>query len=864
MKLEDQSKIDAIQKAIDREDERLKKVTEQKIAVIKKGENKTLSHDAKGLGADKIAGDKHDDFEDEMKNFSSFFNGKFDPKKKYKNKKTGNIIAIDGYTDGIVYVRGISSTVEGRKKVKHVPGEDFEKFMEDYEEEGVKKKKEKITKEIFEERYISLSGKAFFVSDKKEGKWIFISKNFDDKKGVEVSMGNDSSKRKQKRKVSKRILVKDVEKMEKLLSEYRYQEGSASQNDKESDVEEIEKDLIEDLGGKKFEEKEAQERAKKIEELKQAVEKRRKEYLEADYKRKGAFKRLGNFFGKVFKEKEEKNLENDQEIAWYRAYYDDALMNYKNALLEDAKSRGASDKELLDIAKTFQLEANINIADVNHQVKIENQEGRFSGFIKEHSMDLVQRYKKLSLAKKIAIGAAFGGAALGAGYLGAAAVGAVGSAVAVRRAFLALVTGTTTSLTLEAMGKKKTEENIEKGMSSLEEKMMRLTEEEKFNLINEIIGNDIKDEDNNINKIKNKNLRHLAYGVAAGAATMLLPKITRAFSEKTGAGEWAKEHIFGKTIQQEVPGAGKTVPEAIADAEKPEAGQVPENNIPEKTIEKAETVLEVQKGSSLEGSIIQHIKGHPEFIEKYNELNGGRSFNAGQIAHRMALDYADKYPESFPQGPPSLVHEGTEIKINPETMEIEDIQSEEKLGYLPENDTDSKIRPEEMKTPSFEENQQEILNKELSEMDASDREKIMRNFQRELEENERETSAMEDQPASKYNTNEPWKYDEDLEKLKEKNREIWSNIFKEDSIPNILSKARKEICMGNIGNWRQVKDLAIDNPNAFSSVDEEIKKGISGFYAQSYNLIGDSAKPKSGESIAKWTERVVKLIVRRK
>ena len=199
------------------------------------------------------------------------------------------------------------------------------------------------------------------------------------------------------------------------------------ENSKESRSDNDAKDSAEKKAEK---EKEAQERAEKIEELKQEVEKIRKEYLEADYKRKGAFKRLGNFFGKVFKEKEEKNLENDQEIAWYRAYYDDALMNYKNALLEDAKLKGASDEELLDIAKIFQVEANINIADINHQVKVENQEGRFSGFIKEHSMELVQRYKKLSLAKKIAIGAAFGGAALGAGYIGAAAVGAVGSAVA--------------------------------------------------------------------------------------------------------------------------------------------------------------------------------------------------------------------------------------------------------------------------------------------------------------------------------------------------------------------------------------------------------------------------------------------------
>jgi hypothetical protein len=192
--------------------------------------------------------------------------------------------------------------------------------------------------------------------------------------------------------------------------------------------------------------REAQERGEKIEYWRLEVEKRRKDYLEADFQKKNSFKRIGGFFGKMFKNKEERNLENDYELAWFRANYDDALLEYKDALLEDAKLQNASDKELMDIAKIFQVEANSNIADGSFKVKIEHQEGKFSGFIKEHSLSLFERYKKLSPVTKIAAGAAFGLSALGAGYLGGATAEVVGSAVLARKAFLSFVTGVSTYL----------------------------------------------------------------------------------------------------------------------------------------------------------------------------------------------------------------------------------------------------------------------------------------------------------------------------------------------------------------------------------------------------------------------------------
>jgi len=53
--------------------------------------------------------------------------------------------------------------------------------------------------------------------------------------------------------------------------------------------------------------------------------------------------------------------------------------------------------------------------------------------------------------------------------------------------------------------------------------------------------------------------------------------------------------------------------------------------------------LAVKKGGSIEKSIIDYLGDHKDLIDKYNsttELSGGHKLNAGQIAHRMALEYA--------------------------------------------------------------------------------------------------------------------------------------------------------------------------------------------------------------------------------
>jgi len=78
-------------------------------------------------------------------------------------------------------------------------------------------------------------------------------------------------------------------------------------------------------------------------------------------------------------------------------------------------------------------------------------------------------------------------------------------------------------------------------------------------------------------------------------------------------------------------------------------------------------------GDSIESSIRDHFRANPDLIEKYNQLNGGRKFNAGQIAHRMFLEYGNKH---------DLVHAGAQVNMSADGMRIENVTGDEHMGVL--------------------------------------------------------------------------------------------------------------------------------------------------------------------------------------
>ena len=393
----------------------------------------------------------------------------------------------------------------------------------------------------------------------------------------------------------------------------------------------------------------------KIEQVKAELERERKDYVEMDYKKNKAYKRLGKFFGTFFKEKRDSTRETDSDVAYYRAHYDQKLFEYKTLLLDEAKADGASNIELGNLVKSFAAEDFLNLADTNLQVKIEHNEGKLSGFVKEHSMELVQNYRKLSLAKKLAIGAAFGGgAALLAGG-GAIAAGIAVSAVAVRRAFMGLVMGTTVAIGMESRDRKKAEQAVEKEADEFAKSLEGLSDEERYKKALENAERALTlSEDNRLESEKNKNLRNLATGALVG----------------TFIGSGYASELFG--------GAGRRIAGLFGyHAEVPTGGAGAAVEHVDKNID----LEAIKDGGNIQASIRNYYRLHPDLIDKYNELHGGgKKFDAGQIAERLWHESGmDK----------DLVHEGAQVHLSPDGMHLVSVTGDDNMGYLPEKEIET-------------------------------------------------------------------------------------------------------------------------------------------------------------------------------
>jgi len=457
------------------------------------------------------------------------------------------------------------------------------------------------------------------------------------------------------------------------------------------------------------------ERKDRLAQIKNEVEQTRKEYAEMDYKKKKAWNRLKSFMPSLFKNQREE----DQDVAFCRARYDNKLFEYKNFLLEDAKENGLSGKELGDLVRLFTVEANLNMADTHTEVKIEHHEGKISGKLKNFSSKMIENYRKLPITQKLAIGAAF----LGMGTLTSAVgigVGAFATATALRRFFMGAVTGTGIAVGLEMRGRGKTEQNINKEVENFTKNAEGLSDEKKYEAVQNIIDQLIYDEDQKINKIKNTNLRNLVAGVGvgsivgSGAASEILRggwhKITGVYDDYLeGVLQKSRETLnqhygmagggthsaaptgpsvanpvdnTGVGSHTEVPaGPALKVPTDNAGAglhsEAPvgpalegstdNAGAGLHSEAPVGPALENPINLEIKSGSSLEGTIIKSLK------------DGGMGVKeAGTKAHLMAMDYAkekgipfEKLNKTFP---------GQDLKLSPDGTKIINLSGGEGIG----------------------------------------------------------------------------------------------------------------------------------------------------------------------------------------
>ncbi|HEX7586612.1 MAG TPA: hypothetical protein VF390_03205, partial [Patescibacteria group bacterium] len=270
-------------------------------------------------------------------------------------------------------------------------------------------------------------------------------------------------------------------------------------------------------------ERTTRERQERLVQLKTEVEQARKEYVEMDYKKNKAHKRLAKFFGNFFDTSINTSWEADKDVAQCQYFYENKLFEYKNLCLDDAKESGTLGKKLGAELNKFSVDDRAELADVHDQVKVEHHEGRMSGFIKNHSMEIVQFYKKLPLYQKIGIGAAFGiaGGIVTTGSMFAVAgaagyAGYVASAAAMRRVFMGIVTGTTVAVGLEANTRKNMEAAKEEKEKEFASQLEGKSVDEIYNLIKGNISEINSKQELKLSKTKNKNLRNLAIGAGVG------------------------------------------------------------------------------------------------------------------------------------------------------------------------------------------------------------------------------------------------------------------------------------------------------------------------------------------------------------
>lgn len=411
---------------------------------------------------------------------------------------------------------------------------------------------------------------------------------------------------------------------------------------------------------------------KSLDELWKEVEEKRKKYLEKDFQHSKISSRLKSIFGSFLKEKGEKN-QSEEELEKYRKDYQMALRNHQEAV--SVKKETLSEAEILKIAENY-LRENLTTADTLTQIKIENQEGKFSGFMKNHAQEWVEKYRKMPLAKKIAIGAAFSLVSAGAVYATPMLFGFAGAAITAKRVFGGLVTGTSVSLGFEARSRKKAEEKIQDKIKDLEpskvkedlklegeegETVKKAIEMERLQLLEGMINDSIKKvtSEENLRIIKNRNSRHLIYGIAAGTAgAVVAPKIFSYISEFIHA-DHSPSHWGGLEPSESAVPQGVATPETPV-SKVPIPENAPSQEVPtsEVGVDENEIIIGVEKGDTLwRMTYNQLLEKFPSFKELPEE---GRTYFIS-----CCLEEMKKNLEEFGLKDPDLLQPGQKINFTP-------------------------------------------------------------------------------------------------------------------------------------------------------------------------------------------------------
>jgi hypothetical protein len=433
---------------------------------------------------------------------------------------------------------------------------------------------------------------------------------------------------------------------------------------------------------------------KKIEELDIC----RKEYLEKDYDKTAALKRIGNFFsGNAGKKgaaddsywSGQKISKNDSEILHFKQLYTDKLLELQTLILTDAQKRNLPDNELAQLYASFRIEQRMTLADEHDKVKADKITGTGHGWVKEGVMGMVEGYQQLNWKKKIIIAAGFAGVGALSATTGAVFATTVAGLIVARRIFGGLVTGVGVKQGLEVKGKGKDEKEIEQEQQAMIEKIKSMPPEDKYKLLldrmNDIVETDGQDA---LGKIKSQDFRQNFTAAAAGI-----------FVGSGWAGDLAKMGIhnigdyFGWQGSSANIGANYD-PNKIPEAVKPGGNGIPTVDAIEKSVAAPPEGITIVKGSSIEATLrdyyrvdstmdhkVSGAEAHREFVNYMNDkITAMKTTLAEKPGDLKTAARLKEYQEMLKTGR-ATVHAGDQIFVDA-NGKLTDIQVDPKYGDI--------------------------------------------------------------------------------------------------------------------------------------------------------------------------------------
>ena len=400
--------------------------------------------------------------------------------------------------------------------------------------------------------------------------------------------------------------------------------------------------------------------------------------------------------------------------------YQKASKNYKDFLAKDMLD-DAEDAAI--IAKYFNHSEFLKIESTRTEMAIENRswpEKAKGGYVK-----MIERYQKLPMKQKIAIGFALAGVGFATGAWAGAAAGA--AVMTARRAFSMSVATVGYSNMFEAIADKNAEKNSNKNTENLVKSVDANLERSEFDAeeFRRLLDEKIENVDTEMNE-RDLKKKWRGYGaIGAGVATSLLGSYVGKLASPYISD--AIKYWFGSNVVEHIKNAGH---EAVSSAAKVMHGFMP-SDVPIEGVENAssfgggdkyvapaggvgkipynnpsfmaghveemanktgkfgaETLkqtkdmikdhaldkLKIKPGGNIQASIRDFLREHPEALKMHKD-KFGHQLNAGQVASRMW--------EEFKGDKLDLVHSGAQIHLSADMKHLVSVTGDNHMGHLP-------------------------------------------------------------------------------------------------------------------------------------------------------------------------------------